>query len=80
MANMSYCRFRNTKEDLYDCLDTLDYGEELSDEEFKACKKMFNSFLDFCERRALIEVDHDRVEEFFDMEINREEDEYEDEY
>ena len=80
MANMSYCRFRNTEGDLDDCLEALDYNEELSDEEFKACKRMINNFLDFCKCRALSEIDYDRVEEFFDMEINREEDEYEDEY
>ena len=79
MANMSYCRFRNTEGDLDDCLEALDYNEELSDEEFKACKRMINNFLDFCERRALIEVDYDRVEEFFETEIYKEEDEYEDE-
>ena len=79
MANMSYCRFRNTEGDLDDCLEALDCNEELSDEEFKACKRMINNFLDFCERRALIEVDYDRVEEFFETEIYKEEDEYEDE-
>ena len=36
MANMSYCRFRNTEIDLEDCLDALNMQEELSREEFEA--------------------------------------------
>ena len=36
MANMSYCRFRNTLSDLQECADYMD--EELSDEEEKARK------------------------------------------
>ncbi len=36
--NMSYCRFRNTLEDLKDCYNALD--EELSPEEHKARKKL----------------------------------------
>jgi len=27
MANMSYCRFRNTLRDLHDCKDALDEGD-----------------------------------------------------
>ena len=44
MANMSYCRFHNTLEDLRDCRDALyemgDYEKELSAEESKAAKRM----------------------------------------
>jgi hypothetical protein len=39
MANMSYCRFRNTLQDLQDCFDTLNDGldlDDLSHEEKKA--------------------------------------------
>ena len=43
MANMSYCRFHNTNLDMRDCIDALDDGEELSDDEFIACKDMFES-------------------------------------
>ncbi len=32
MANMSYCRFQNTIEDLYDCYDNMDKSD-LSEEE-----------------------------------------------
>ena len=44
MANMSYCRFRNTLGDLRDCvsaLDTVSTGDELlSYEEARAAKAM----------------------------------------
>lgn len=30
MANMSYCRFRNTRDDMNDCLDALREGKTLS--------------------------------------------------
>jgi hypothetical protein len=37
MANMSYCRFRNTLQDFNDCLDFLQGGgEKLSNEELRA--------------------------------------------
>lgn len=44
MANMSYCRFQNTLEDLRDCRDALnemgDFEKELSEEEAKAAKRL----------------------------------------
>lgn len=47
MANMSYCRFRNTKLDLADCVYTLEdirngEGETLSPEEYSASKAMYD--------------------------------------
>jgi hypothetical protein len=36
MANMSYCRFRNTLEDLRDCLSNIYDTEDLSKEETQA--------------------------------------------
>lgn len=36
MENMSYCRFRNTLGDFEDCLDALDSGKAISDEEQRA--------------------------------------------
>lgn len=39
MANMSYCRFSNTLEDLQECYDNMD-GEELSKEEEKARERL----------------------------------------
>lgn len=52
MANMSYCRFRNTLADLKDCINTLENCteyrgvyvdedfDEISQEELRACKAM----------------------------------------
>ena len=61
MANMSYCRFRNTSLDLADCVNTLEYlrdGEEgpLSIEEMLAAKRMY----DLCQ--SYIEL-FDEIEE-----------------
>lgn len=39
MSNMSYCRFENTLVDLKDCYDHIQ-GEDLSETELKARKKM----------------------------------------
>ena len=36
MANMSYCRFQNTLGDFEDCLDALDSGKAMSDDEQRA--------------------------------------------
>jgi hypothetical protein len=45
MANMSYCRFRNTLEDLRDCRRALsemgDFEKELTEEEADAAKRLF---------------------------------------
>jgi hypothetical protein len=44
MANMSYCRFRNTLADLRDCVSALsefcDVQKELSEEEYAAFKRL----------------------------------------
>lgn len=41
MPNMSYCRFRNTLEDLQDCQSSgFGSSEELSEQEDKARKKL----------------------------------------
>lgn len=70
MANMSYCRFRNTNMDLVDCLSALEDGAELSTDEFIACKNMFRKFIDFCYDEGIVEDEDgeldDRLEEFFD--------------
>ena len=39
MANMSYCRFTNTRQDLRDCQDHID-DDDLSPEERKERKKL----------------------------------------
>jgi hypothetical protein len=69
MANMSYCRFRNTAGDLNDCLTALDPYEneyEISEEEVRAGVRMFDMFLDYCQCIGLIEeYDRDRIAEHF---------------
>lgn len=49
MSNMSYCRFRNTKNDLRDCLNALT-DNDLSREEHRA-------------RAILVELCHDIAEQ-----------------
>ncbi len=44
MANMSYCRFQNTLEDLRDCYDAMYDIDGLNDEE----KKAFESMVELC--------------------------------
>ena len=70
MANMSYCRFHNTKIDLDDCLDALRDGEELSKEEFRKCKQMFRNFVDFLYEQGVIDDENDvineRMDDFFE--------------
>ena len=40
MPNMSYCRFRNTSEDLQDCLNHIDEVDDLNQEEKEAREKL----------------------------------------
>lgn len=71
--NMSYCRFRNTKEDLRDCFDFIreaDDNDELSRNELDACFWMFSDIIEFLQEFDIIdeiETDVDeRLEDFFD--------------
>lgn len=68
MANMSYCRFRNTSSDLDDCLEALNNGESLSEEEHRACTSMFQEFIGFLWNEGIIEDEDgeldERLEEF----------------
>ncbi len=59
MANMSYCRFRNTLNDLRDCLDGME--DDLSEEEVRA-------------RKVLVKVCADIVEQADFMGLQDEED------
>lgn len=70
MANMSYCRFRNTNMDMSDCIDALYDGEELSDDEAIACKDMFENVLEFFEEHDVCEVNWDEFSYWLDT-INR---------
>lgn len=69
MANMSYCRFNNTRIDLEDCLEALRDGATLSEDEFKKCKWMFKSFIGFLEDEGIIENDgelDERLNDYFE--------------
>lgn len=58
MTNMSYCRFRNTKIDMDDCLAALieaeDGEENISQEEIDACREIFDAIIDYLEDRCII--------------------------
>ena len=67
MANMSYCRFRNTRYDLSECLDALCEGDNISYEEVRAGKRMFRDFLNFCRDNGIIDgFDEEEMEVMFD--------------
>ena len=48
MANMSYCRFQNTRYDMEDCLIALRAEKQLSRDEAKAGHWMFDDILSYC--------------------------------
>ena len=58
MTNMSYCRFTNTLSDLEDCEQALSDGEELSDWEAEAARKL----IDLCSTIADFDKDDLNVE------------------
>lgn len=69
MINMGYCRFNNTKMALDECLEALQEGRTLSNEEFRKCKQMFKNIVSFLEDEGVIEDDgelYERMEEFFE--------------
>jgi hypothetical protein len=59
MANMSYCRFRNTLTDLQDCYDNMD-DNDLSREEMKARDKIIKLCESITEDYGCIDDDDDR--------------------
>ena len=61
MGNMSYCRFKNTSQDLGDCLDAIENNElnNLADFEYSGMRDL----LDYCE--AILEH-QDKLEEAID--------------
>ncbi len=75
MANMSYCRFHNTRLDLGDCLDALTDGDNLSSSERRYGRLMFNEFLDFCRDNGIIDsFDAEAVEDLFGGEEDEDDD------
>lgn len=66
MANMSYCRFHNTRLDLEDCIEALRNEERLSSDEAKAGRHLFDDFLSFCKEQGIIEdYDQDEIDTMF---------------
>ena len=69
MANMSYCRFHNTRFDMDDCLNALKRaewdGKKISKEEIKYCEWMFDSIIEYLDDEGIIdEFDWDAYEEW----------------
>jgi hypothetical protein len=50
MANMSYCRFQNTLSDFEDCLDALESGKTMSDDEQRAAFWLIQKARELAER------------------------------
>lgn len=78
MANMSYCRFRNTRIDLEDCLDALREEKRLSYEEARAGRNLFDDILSFCKEQGIIEdFDQEEIDTMFSR-LERKEDDGDD--
>lgn len=70
MANMSYCRFQNTLEDLKVCLDVLrDEAErkELSDVERSAAKDLLEEVSDFFTDMDLYDEDFESYAPIYEL-------------
>lgn len=66
MANMSYCRFHNTRLDMEDCLDALRSERWLDAEEARDGRHLFDDFLSFCRDQGIIDsFDQEEVEILF---------------
>lgn len=66
MANMSYCRFHNTRFDLEDCIEALRNEERLSPDEARAGRNLFDEFLSFCMEQGIIaSFDREEVKTLF---------------
>ena len=74
MANMSYFRFRNTRDDLRDCLDVFREDKLLSAEESRAGRWMCEEFLNFCRENCIITgYDKDEIEALFNDQTEKRE-------
>lgn len=67
MANMGYCRFSNTKQDVDDCIEALENRDIKSSEERHKAKQMLITVLEFCRLECIIE---DYEEDIIDEIIN----------
>lgn len=76
MANMSYCRFRNTLVDYRDCVNALEHymtdGEDdvTSDEELRAAKSLLELSFNILDEIGVIttdgELDYEELDIFFE--------------
>lgn len=57
MANMSYCRMRNTYSDLNDCFDAIENRDTLNADESVALKEMINAMYYFLNNNCLMNED-----------------------
>lgn len=55
MANMSYCRFQNTRGDMEDCINALCEEKRLSRDEARAGRWMFDDILSYCQENGIID-------------------------
>lgn len=49
MANMSYCRFRNTLPDLQDCYDSMNDVDDMSEDEQTARRRLIKLCVEIAE-------------------------------
>lgn len=76
MANMSYCRFRNTRNDMEDCLDVLREEKRLSSDEANAGRWMFDDVLSYCRDNGIIDdYDGEMLKAIFDGLVRAEDEE-----
>ena len=75
MANMSYCRFQNTRLDMEDCLDALREEKPLSRDEANAGRWMFGDILGYCRDNGIIDsYDSEMLEAVFERLVKEGED------
>lgn len=59
MANMSYCRFNNTRIDIEDCIEALreaEWGDnKISEDEIGYCRMMFDNIIDYLDEEGLLD-------------------------
>ncbi len=65
MVNMAYCRFRNTRLAMKECINALENRESILEEELEACKRMFTDIVNYLYDEG-IEIDDDAFSEFFE--------------
>lgn len=67
MSNMSYCRFQNTLADVYDCMNAIEEGETLSEQEADSAKKLFKTVLEVAlDNRIISEWSEENIDTMID--------------